>query len=121
MCYSKKGFRKLLNEKYFTKEVNFSTVKNYYDAAHYGSNSSKYLFASIASKYTNINILHALKTINNSIVIIGGEDETNILSICKEYQEYNPAVEYVIIDNCKHLPQLEQPKKLLETLDIYLS
>ena len=121
ICNSMRSFKKLLTEKYFSKEVTDSTVKDYYDAAHYGAMSSKYLFGSISANYTNINVLHALKSINNSIVIIGGEDEDNIRMKCIEYQEYNPAVEYVILENCKHLPQLEQPEKLLETLKIYLA
>ncbi|MDE6698375.1 MAG: alpha/beta hydrolase, partial [Lachnospiraceae bacterium] len=62
----------------------------------------------------------ALKSINNSIIIVGGENEKNILQTCLEYQEYNSAIETCIIKNCKHLPQLEQPKSFLETINIYL-
>ena len=82
--------------------------------------TSKYLFASISANYTKLNITNALKTINNSIVIIGGEDERNILETCLEYQDYNPAIETCIIPKCKHLPQLEQPKSFIENVQIYL-
>ena len=114
------SYKKLFEEQYFTTKIKSSVVKNYYDAAHYGTMTSKYLFASISANYTKINISTALKSINNSIIIIGGENENNILQTCLEYQEYNSAIETCIIKNCKHLPQLEQPKSFLETINIYL-
>lgn len=114
------SYKKLFKEQYFTTKIKSSVVKNYYDAAHYGTMTSKYLFASISANYTKINISNALKSINNSIVIIGGENENNIMETCLEYQEYNSAIETCIIKNCKHLPQLEQPNSFLETIQIYL-
>lgn len=114
------SYKKLFEEQYFTTKIKSSVVKNYYDAAHYGTMTSKYLFASISANYTKINISTALKSINNSIIIVGGENEKNILQTCLEYQEYNSAIETCIIKNCKHLPQLEQPKSFLETINIYL-
>lgn len=120
MKNSMASYRTLFKEKYFSKLVQPSIIKDYYDASHYGTMTSKYLFASISANYTNINILQAIKSINNSIIVIGGEDEQNITETCIEYQEFNPAIETAILPGCKHLPQLEQPKKLLETLRIYL-
>lgn len=117
---SKHAYRKLFEKEYFSSKVKSSVIKNYYDAAHYGTMTSKYLFASISANYTKLNITNALKTINNSIVIIGGEDERNILETCLEYQDYNPAIETCIIPKCKHLPQLEQPKSFIENVQIYL-
>lgn len=120
ICNSMYSYRKIFLEKYFLEKPSSSIIKNYYSAAHYGTMTSKYLFASISANYTKINISNALKSINNSIVIIGGEKEVNILDTCLEYQEYNPAIETTIIKNCKHLPQLEQPKDFLEALKIYI-
>lgn len=120
ICNSKYSYKKLLQEKYFSFETDDSFIQNYYDAAHYGTNTSKYLFASISANYTKINITTAIKSITNSIIIIGGEDESSIDEICNEYQELNPSIEYTIINDSMHVPQLENPTDFIETLRIYL-
>ena len=120
ICNSRYSYKKLLQEKYFSFETNDSFIQNYYDAAHYGTNTSKYLFASISANYTKINITTAIKSITNSIIIIGGEDESSIDEICNEYQELNPSIEYAIVNDSMHVPQLENPKDFIETLRIYL-
>jgi pimeloyl-ACP methyl ester carboxylesterase len=114
------SYRKIFKEQYFSRMVNSSIIKDYYDASHYGTMTSKYLFASICAHYTNINITKAIKSIDNSILIIGGEDEPNIVETCLEYKDFNPSIESTVLRDCKHLPQLEQPKKLIDTLRIYL-
>lgn len=120
ICNSKYSYKKLLQEKYFSFETDDSFIQNYYDAAHYGTNTSKYLFASISANYTKINITTAIKSITNSIIIIGGEDESSIDEICNEYQDLNPSIEYTIINDSMHVPQLENPTDFIETLRIYL-
>lgn len=93
----------------------------YQEASHRSGASAKYLYASIKGHFTNVNIIHALKEINNSIYLVGGENESDITSIISEYVSLNPAIESHIIPNSKHLPQLEQPLELLNSIDIYLS
>lgn len=121
ICNSKSSYRKLADREYFSKRVSSKEVKHFYDASHYGTMTSKYLFASISANYTNVNISHAIKEINNSIVIIGGEDEKNISEIFMEYQEFNPAIETVMINNSKHFPQIEQPKEFLNAIKTYMN
>lgn len=121
ICNSKNTYKSELSKKMYSSHASNGLIKNFYDASHYGTMTSKYLFASISANYTNINISHALKSINNSIVIIGGETEPNILEIFDEYKELNSAIETSIIDKTKHFPQLEQPKSFVETLKIYMS
>lgn len=121
ICNSKSNYRKLADREYFSKRVSLKEVKHFYDASHYGTMTSKYLFASISANYTNVNISHAIKEINNSIVIIGGEDEKNISEIFMEYQEFNPAIETVMINNSKHFPQIEQPKEFLNAIKTYMN
>lgn len=121
ICNSKSSYRKLADREYFSKRVSSKEVKHFYDASHYGTMTSKYLFASISANYTNVNISHAIKEINNSIVIIGGEDEKNISEIFMEYQEFNPAIETVMINNSKHFPQIEQPKEFINAIKTYMN
>ena len=52
-------------------------LMSYYEAAHRGGCQAKAAYASKASRFMNINILPALKSIDNSIFIIEGEAENN--------------------------------------------
>lgn len=112
----------------FTEEFYFNPfhmdsdmVDAYYEAAHKGDGSGKYLYSSIVGRYTNFNILHGLKSVNNSIFIIGGKEEPGITDIIEDYTHFNPAIEYHIIGKTKHLPHAEQPEKFLDQVGIYFS
>jgi hypothetical protein len=95
-------------------------INAYYEAAHKGGSSAKYLYSSMRCHYTNINIVHALKEINNSIYLIGGDKKDSIDSILEQYTALNSSIETIKIPYTKHLPQFENPKELLKTLDIFL-
>ena len=69
----------------------------YYEAAHKGGAQAKAAYASKASRFMNINILPALKNIDNSIFIIEGEAENNGDEVIAAYQEANPSIEAVMI------------------------
>ena len=57
-------------------------IHTYYQSAHIGDGGGKYLLASIKSYYTNINIVSAIKKINNSICLIGGKEHPYIEEMC---------------------------------------
>lgn len=101
-------------------EVKEKYIYNYLEAAHLGNYNAKYSFASYVGKYMNMNIVHELKGINNSILMIGGEQETDIQTILENYKYYNPAIEDVYIPDTKHLPQLEAPDDVLEQIAMFL-
>lgn len=101
-------------------EIKEKYILNYLEAAHTGNYYSKFAFASYVGKYMNMNILHELKEINNSILMIGGEKEPDIVTTIENYKYYNAAIEYVYIPNTKHLPQLEAPDEILEQIKIFL-
>ncbi len=92
----------------------------YYEAAHKGGAQAKAAYASKASRFMNINILPALKNIDNSIFIIEGEAENNGDAVIAAYQEANPSIEAVMIPYTKHLPHVEDPEKFLEQAGIFL-
>lgn len=122
LVFAEKNIEKVFSEEYFYKEHLVSTklVDNYHEAAHLGGGNGKYLLSSIKADYTNINIIHALKKINNSIYLIGGKEMENGEEIINSYLSYNPAIEASYITGSKYLPQLEVPEKLLEVLYLYL-
>ena len=95
-------------------------VDVYYESAHRGSSCGKYLFSSIIGNYIYFNIGHALKTIDNDIVILGGEFQEGIQETIEMYQSINPAIESTVIPDTRHLPQMEAPGEFLEQLSIYL-
>lgn len=103
---------------YIVKE---SLINDYYSSAHFGSLSSKYLLSSIKSNFTKISITRAVKDINNSICILGGELEPDINDIIADYKDLNPSIESAIIPNTKHLPQLERAEEVITNINIFFN
>lgn len=118
---SKKAIREELIESSFYNP--FAVKENYvdicYESANFGR-SPKSLYSSISANYTKCNITNALKKIDNSIYLVGGEYVENIEDILNEYKEYNPAIETLYLPNTKKLPQIEAPDRLFELIHTYL-
>ena len=112
----------LFTEKYLYNpfSVTPEMVDTYYEAAHKSLSNSKFLLSSLVAGYTNNNITHALKEINQSVTILYCEGENDSEKIAESYTTYNPAIESCMLKHAKHLPQLETPGKFLEILNIYL-
>lgn len=123
MHASKTAFTKLFREEYFYNPyyVSDKDIASYVEAAHISDHHSKHAHASYVGRYTNANILHALKEINNSIYLIGGKNKDDITNILDNYVYYNNAIEVSYISKTKQLPHLERPEEVLKILDLYLS
>ncbi len=123
MHASKAAFTKLFQEKYFYNPyyVNDKDIASYVEAAHTTDYHSKHAYASYIGRYTNANIIHALKEINNSIYLIGGENKDDITNILDNYVYYNNAIEVSYISKTKQLPHLERPEEILKVVDLYLN
>ena len=67
----------------------------------------------------NINIRHAVESIDNSIYIVEGEAENNGEAIVEAYQNVNPSVEVAILKEAKHFPHVEVPEQFLEQVGIF--
>jgi len=113
---------KLFSEKYFYKKQLISTKLEdaYFEAAHLGGGSGRFLFASIYSNYTNIDIRNALKNKNLSLCIIGSRERPDSVSIIDSYLDYNHTIETAYISHSKYLPQIETPDKLNEIFKVFL-
>lgn len=122
MIYARSNVELLFTEKWLYNPFhsNKQDIDAYYEAAHRAKGSGRYLLSSIVGNYSYINIAHALKSIDNSIYIVGGEKESGIKETISMYTALNTSIESVTLPNVKHLPQLEAPTSLLDQIRIFL-
>lgn len=122
MHSSKAAVTKLFQEEYFYNpyRVNEKDVLSYVEAAHYPDYHSKHAYASYVGRYTNANIIHALKEINHSIYLIGGNHKEDINNIIDNYAYYNTSIESSLVSHSKQMPHLENPEEILKYLEIYI-
>ena len=99
--------------------VDQDVLDAYYEAAHKGGYYAKCLYSSQSAKYMNINIRHAVESIDNSIYIVEGEAENNGEAIVEAYQNVNPSVEVATLKETKHFPHVEVPEQFLEQVGIF--
>lgn len=116
------SFEKTFKEKYFydKSKIKQKYISNYLESSQLSGYFSKYAFASFVAKYMNTNIIHALKEINNSILMIGGKEKEDIETNLENYAYYNNSIELEYIPETKHLPQLEAPDKVLELIKLFI-
>ena len=119
---SKNGILDMMVGNYYHKDhlVSDKLLLTYYHSAHLGDGNGKYLLSSINSNYTNVNVIPALKRVNNSIILVTGKEHEFMSEIAEDYVSFNPAIEVVDIPQTKYLPHLEAPDKFLSTLEILL-
>lgn len=112
----------LFTEKYLYNPFNATPemIDTYYESAHKSFSNSKFLLSSMIGRYTNNSISHALKEINQSILLVNGQAETDSQEIAASYAQINPSIETCVVKRSKHLPQLEVPRLFLDTINIYL-
>lgn len=122
LVYSQKNIEKIFSQKYYYKNhmVPSKLINTYYESAHLNNSQGKYLLSSIKSNYSNINIIHALKKINNCIYLIGSREVNGMEEIINSYLYYNSSIEAAMLEESKYLPQLETVDKLMEIITIYL-
>ncbi len=110
---NKKMIQKEFAEYYYCDEAGVpdQLPAIYHEMAHLQGSNGKYLYASMLGNYTNINIIHALKLIDQRIHIIitdAASDEV------MDYVKYNDDLTIDRIENAGYLPQLEVPDKVLQ-------
>lgn len=101
--------------------IGIDLIEAYLESCRINKSSSKYAVSSFIAKYTNTNILHALKEINNSIYLICGKEESEVATLIDNYTYYNSSIESSIVNNAKHFPHLEEPKEFIKILALYLN
>lgn len=118
----RKNFEDLFYHTYFYNSYNVKSeyIDAYYLSYHTGKECSKSVFSSIYNHYTNFDCSIALKTMEHPLYIIGGKYEKNISDTIHEYLEYCPNIDFTLMEEAKHLPQLEHPEELMEIVEKYL-
>lgn len=117
---NKRSIEKSFYKKYYydQNKIDERNIITYFESLHKNNSHSKYLYASIKSRYTNANVLCCLKELNNSLfIIVGNADPENAL-IANQYQNHLPSIEIIGIDETKYIPQMENPKEFLEQIHI---
>lgn len=119
---TKKCFEKRFEEDYFydKEKIPEALVDYYYESAHLGGLFAKNLYVSQRGRYTNVNIVRSLKSINKNIHILASAELPDIRKTIKEYQYYNPAIEVEYMDYVRKLPQLEAPDEIVKYIRLYL-
>lgn len=123
ILFSPKAVDNKFRRDYYYRESSISSklLDIYYESAHIDKSHGKYLFSSIKSNYTNINIVHALQKINNSIYLIFSKENEDTPVIADSYCCYNSSIETVGINQSKYLPQLETSQEFLAQLELFLN
>ena len=110
-----KTINRQFTEKYYydTTKIPVNLPDTYYETAHLQGSNGKYLYASILGKYTNINIIHALKLVTNPIHFIITDAASQDI---EEYLNYSTNIVIDHISDAGYLPQLEKPETVISLL-----
>lgn len=120
------GYEKTLErfrEEYFYDKslVSGTVVSTYVEASHYKDYKSKYSYASYIGRFTNTNIIHAIKQIDNCIYIIYGDSIEGIETTTDTYISLNNSIEKISIEKTRKLPHFEKPAEVYKQIKIFLN
>ena len=76
--------------------------------------------ASLDGCYLNVNIINALKNVQNDMIIIYGTKLKNEKEIVESYRKINPNISTIPLSETKFLPQLENPEKSFSSIEKFL-
>lgn len=115
------NLRETLKTKYFDNpEINQKFIDVYYQTAHSNNSNGRFLYASIKSNYTNVNIEKTLKNIASDLYIIESNEYEEYQTIVNKYEELNRDIKVCYIKNAKKLPHLEQPEETIKIIETIL-
>jgi hypothetical protein len=121
IIFSKKAIKNVfLKDTYNNHLLSDQTINTYYESSHKKNCRGKYLFSSKIAHYTNINITHAIKKLNNSIYILYSKENENMKNIVESYKYYNFSIETIEIEKSKYIPQLEIPDILYKNIILFI-
>ncbi len=115
--------KKKIEEKFFTdyfynpEKIIDNDIKTYYESAHLGGQSSKYLFASIKGNYLNANIVHALKSIKSKVYVITSAMNNNSIEDDRCYLEFDAVEELILSNETGKYPHMECPDKYIQEIN----
>lgn len=105
-------------KKLYSKNITAEDKEVYYANAHTGT--GKFLFGSIQSEYTKVDLIPILNKITNKLYIISSREYSNQTEITEQYLHYNSTIEPMYISKCKGKPQIEQTEKTCKFIESFL-
>lgn len=111
----------LFNQKYFydKSQITQDLKDYYYESAHYKNSGGRFLLASQAGRYTNLDVRKTIKEMKD-IIILASRNRAQSTFIINEYINLNPQIEVNYLSSVKMLPQLECPEKTYNRIMRYL-
>lgn len=91
------------------------------EAAHIGNGKGRFLGASLAGRYLNMNITHALKNLKVPSWILVGEDMRGETAIARSWKAASPRLHIRTISQSRNYPHYEKPKETASVLNGILS
>lgn len=95
-------------------------IDAYLEAAHSGNCNGKYAYSSFLAKYGNMNVIHALKEIDNSILLLSGKEYSATDMNEGNYTYFNRSIEAERISDSKLMPQFENPMETATSICSFL-
>lgn len=120
IIFNRPSLKRLLSAKCFKDgRIPSDYINACHETAHIGDASAKYLFISTECNFTTVTISKALSELDNCIYMVNGMHNNN--NVIDEYIKLNPAIENVMIQDSKKLPQVEQPLEFVRQTEIFLN
>lgn len=101
--------------------VTSDMIDTYYEAAHLGSGNGRFLEASLAGNYVNMNINHALKNFKVPANIIIGASMKDEIFISKNWKTRNNSLIINNIERANKYPHIENPQKTASKIERMIS
>ncbi|MFQ9984394.1 MAG: alpha/beta fold hydrolase [Lachnospiraceae bacterium] len=108
-CYQKiLGFAR---ETYFASHGDMSAqyINTCYESAHLMKSSGRFLYASLASGYTNMNIAPMVSSSKIPLHLIVGKEAQNAGVVLEQFKQLNDSIDSCILPYAKQIPQFERP------------
>ncbi len=107
------------NSSYCTKKyyITQDMINAYYEACHLNKCNGKYLFASLASEYLNVDIRRAVKELSVPMLIISGKNE----NAYGTYESYKNDIELVKIKDANGMPHVELPRRTCDAITSFIN
>ncbi len=117
--YSRDSIDNRFTEQYFYNPFRMTTqlIDCFYESAHIQGSKGRYLEASLAGRYLNMNIRHALKKLKVPSSILYGSNMRNEVLIAASWKKVSPALQIAPISQSKRYPHFEKPAETTAKLE----
>jgi pimeloyl-ACP methyl ester carboxylesterase len=111
------------NNDYCGKEyyITPNMIDAYYEGAHLNHSKGRFLFASIYSNYTNVNIKKAIMNLKNPLLLLESEARETSNNLFEEYLSFNKDISTKIIPNTDCLPHIEASQQTCDSILDFLN